>query len=304
MPFLSSTTALTVYTLESPSAVTFEKLKQYAFCSIDELPEERGIGWTNIEDMFDTEWRLSPPELGSFMCFSMRIDTRKVPAAVLKKHLSEGLREEEAKAQAEGRNVSRSRKKELKERLLFKLRSKAEPVPTAVDVAVDMSNGLVLVSTISGGQLELIEAYFETTFDAKLNRWELDTSQGQQALSAIYANRLEPSIDGFTWSLEEAGQAALIHPESGAKVNVKEEPEAVSKALDSGLELVCLKCRLVRQDDESLEWTFSLSASGAITGLKTPKVEKQGGDLEAALLEKLHLITQAVSVIREVMKGN
>ena len=35
-----------------------QRLKQFAFLPIDDIAEERGWGWANIDDMLDTEWRL------------------------------------------------------------------------------------------------------------------------------------------------------------------------------------------------------------------------------------------------------
>lgn len=307
MPFLSSTTALAIYTLKDTKPVTAERLKQFAFRSIDDLPEERGWGWASIENMFDTDWQQSVPEKGEFMCFSLRIDTRKVPSGVLRKHLAEALHGEEAKAQAEGRKVPRSRKKELKEAFMAKLLRQAEPVPSSFDVAVDMTSGLVLVSSVSSSQLELFEQHFATSFGQKPERWMLDPAEGQKLLATIYEHELMPTVDGHRFSLEQAGQAALAHPESGATVAAKDEPDTIQKALQAGLVFSRLKLRMVRQDDESLEWALSLSAEGSITGLKTPKVEKPDSDdddaSDALLLEKLYLLGQAVGVLREVAKG-
>lgn len=303
MPLLGSTTALSVYTVSAPSAITPEKLAQYAFRSIDELPEERGWGWVNIEDMFDTEWRVSPAEMGGYMCFSLRVDTRKVSSAVLKKHLSDALREEEGKAAAEGRKVPRGRKKELKEILLAKLQSQTEPVPSSIDVIVDMDSGQILVSSVSTAQIELFEEYFAASFGLKPERFLIDAADGQKLLASIHESGLSPSFDGHAWQLEQASQASLMHPETGATVNTKDEPEAVSRALAAGLVFTRLQCRLFRQDDESLEWTFTLGAEGVITGLKTPKVERPDDDsADGALLEKIYLLEQAVGVLKELTR--
>lgn len=303
MPILSTSTALAVYTIDNPAAVTSGKLSQFAFRSIDDLPEDRGWGWVCIEDMFDTEWRTAPPEKGEFICFSLRIDTRKVPSGVLRKHLAEAMQEEEAKAQAEGRKVARSRKKELKEAFMAKLQRQAEPVPAAFDVAVDMTTGLVLVSSVSAAQLELFEQHVATSFGLKPERWLLDPAEGQKLLATIYEHGLSPTVDGHAFALTQADQATLIQPESGASVTAKDEPETISKALQNGLVFSKLKLRLTRQDDESLEWTLTLSSDGSISGLKTPKVEKQDNDdIDAVLLEKLYLLEQAVGVIRDVVR--
>lgn len=60
------------------------KLKQFAFRDIDEIPEERAWGWVAFEDMLDVEWRSAPPDKGAYLAFAFRLDTRRIPPAVLK----------------------------------------------------------------------------------------------------------------------------------------------------------------------------------------------------------------------------
>lgn len=82
--FLSnSSIALSVFKIENPAAVTGEKLRKYAFRSIDNLnAETKAHGWTSIEDMLDVDWQFSAPEKGQFLCFSLRVDTRKISQPV------------------------------------------------------------------------------------------------------------------------------------------------------------------------------------------------------------------------------
>ena len=70
------------------------KLRQFAFQDIDDIAEERGWGWTSFEDMLDMQWRSAPPEKGAYLAFALRLDTRRIPPAVLKKYVTIALREE------------------------------------------------------------------------------------------------------------------------------------------------------------------------------------------------------------------
>ena len=227
------------------------------------------------------------------------------PAAVLKKHLAEALQEEEAKNRAAGKAfVSRVRKKELKELYTSRLLKQTEPVPAAVDVAVNMATGIVMVSSVSGSQLELFEQYFASSFGVKAERILVDVAEGQNLLAAVYENGLTVPVDGHEFRLEEAGQAALVHPETGASVNSKDEATAIDKARQAGLVFSRLKLRLVRVDDDVLEWEFCLASDGSITGLKTPKVENgDGEDADAVILEKLYLIGQVVDVLLALFRN-
>ena len=82
------------------------KLRQFAFQDIDDIAEERGWGWTSFEDMLDTQWRSAPPEKGAYLAFALRLDTRRIPPAVLKKYVTIALREEEVRIKEQGKSSS------------------------------------------------------------------------------------------------------------------------------------------------------------------------------------------------------
>lgn len=78
MSFLKSSTSFTRFRLvdEVPAdlwAAIPDKLKQFAFQDIDDIPQERSFGWVNFDDMLDTTWRLSPPEKADYITFSLRL---------------------------------------------------------------------------------------------------------------------------------------------------------------------------------------------------------------------------------------
>ena len=80
MTLIKSSIPLTVYRAESSilAHITTEKLKQFAFRSIDDVPEEKACGFVNCDDMFDTEWINSIPEKGHYMAFGFRVDVRRI----------------------------------------------------------------------------------------------------------------------------------------------------------------------------------------------------------------------------------
>lgn len=87
------------------------KLRQFAFQDIDDIAEERAWGWTSFEDMLDMQWRSAPPEKGAYLAFALRLDTRRIPPAVLKKYVTIALREEEARIKEQGKKfIARDRK--------------------------------------------------------------------------------------------------------------------------------------------------------------------------------------------------
>lgn len=294
--FMSSSIALTVYNVADAKAVTTEKLRQFHFQPIDNLPEPRGWGWTNIDDMFDAEWNMSVPEKGHFLCFGLRVDTRRVSGGVIKKHLAEALREEEAKI--DGGKVSRARKKELKELLAAKLLSQAEPVPSSTDVVLDTSSGLLYVASGTASALELLEEFFESSFGVRPERRDVDPAEGHKLLRAIYEHGLSVTLEGHEYLLGEGGRASLVHPESGATVSAKDEPDTIMQSLESGLQFSRLKVQMVRKGEEDLEWECMLGSDGSISGLKTPKVESDADEPDSAWLEKIYLMQILVEVLQ------
>lgn len=102
-----------------------DKLKQFAFRDIDDIPEMQSQGWTSFEDMLDTDWAEAPPQKGAYLVFSLRLDSRRIPAGVVKKHLALALRQEKERMREQNKTfISRERKKELKEQVLLRLRQR------------------------------------------------------------------------------------------------------------------------------------------------------------------------------------
>ncbi|WP_147821191.1 recombination-associated protein RdgC [Salidesulfovibrio onnuriiensis] len=146
-----------------------EKLHQFKFIDIDETAEERSFGWTNMDDMLDMEWTQSPPEKANYFTFSLRLDTRRVQPAVLKKHFTIALNKEMAQAKEQGKNfVSRDRKREIKEQVTLRLRARSLPIPAVFDVVWDPSNNRIYIDTTNAKAKALFEDHFTQTFDLHL----------------------------------------------------------------------------------------------------------------------------------------
>lgn len=177
MSFLKSSTSFTRYRVvdEVPASLWSElpeKLKQFGMKDIDELPEQKGWGWVSFEDMLDVEWLENPPQKGAeYMTFALRVDTRRVPPAVVKKHLGLMLKAEELKVKAAGKTfVSRERKKEIKEQVIFVLNKRFLPIPAEFQVIWNVNAGLVYIASVQPKLLELFEEYFVHSFGLHLEQ--------------------------------------------------------------------------------------------------------------------------------------
>lgn len=146
------------------------KLKQFAFQDIDDIPEERAWGWTSFEDMLDTEWRSAPPEKADYIAFALRLDTRRIPPAVLKKHVMITLREEEARIKEQGKKfIARDRKTELRDQVKLRLLGRFLPIPAVFEVVWATTTNTVYLASTQTKLIELFMNHFTLTFDLHLD---------------------------------------------------------------------------------------------------------------------------------------
>ena len=176
MSFLKSSTSFTRFRIvdDIPSELWAgipDKLRQFAFQDIDDIPEERSFGWTNFDDMLDTAWKVSPPEKAEYLAFSLRLDTRRIPPAVLKKHTRLALLEEERRIREQGKKfIARERKKEIAEQVKLRLRSSFLPIPAEFQVVWNTASSKIYLATTQTKIIELFQDIFTRTFDLHIEQ--------------------------------------------------------------------------------------------------------------------------------------
>ena len=148
-----------------------DKLKQYAMQDIDNIPEPQACGWVSFEDMLDTQWTTATPHKGAYLVFSLRLDTRRIPAGVVKKHLALALKEEKNRLRDQGKTfIARERKKELKEQDMLRLRQTYLPVPADCNVLWSTDKNEIWFASTQGKMIELFMEEFLKTFDLHLEQ--------------------------------------------------------------------------------------------------------------------------------------
>lgn len=146
-----------------------DRLKQYAFHDIDNIPELEAHGWVSFEDMLDVEWLGGPPQKGSYIVFSLRQDLRRIPAGVIRKQLALAIKEEKQRMSDQGKKfISRERKKELKEQVLLRLRSRFLPVPGEFNVVWATDRNEVWFASTQDKMIDLFMEQFLITFELHL----------------------------------------------------------------------------------------------------------------------------------------
>ncbi len=176
MGFLSASCSFTRFRIidDVPSdlwAQIPDSLKKHAFQDIDDVPLERAHGWTCFEDMLDMQWHTAPPQKGAYIVFSLRLDTRRIPAGVIKKHFALALKDEkQSNAEQNKKFISRERKKELKEQVIIRLRSRFLPVPAEFNVLWETTNNTVWFASTQSKMIELFTELFTQTFNLHLEQ--------------------------------------------------------------------------------------------------------------------------------------
>lgn len=172
MGFINSSCSFTRFRIIDPVPASLvseipQRLQQFAFNDIEELPEMRGFGWVCLDDMLDSQWETAPPFKGEFAVFSLRLDTRRIPAGVIKKHVALAIKQE---ITPERKFVSRERKKELRDQVLLKLRQRFLPVPAEFNVIWNIQTGEVWFASVQTKMLDLFQEYFLNTFELHLEQ--------------------------------------------------------------------------------------------------------------------------------------
>ncbi len=176
MAFTSASTSFVRYRVPQQIDQPFwgevlDRLKRFAFVDIDNNSDERSSGWVCFDDMLDTNWETAPPEKGAYITFSLRLDTRRVPAAVFKKHFQIALKDLKEQVRQSGKKfVSKDRKTELREQVLLRLRSRTLPVPAYFEVIWNTDSQIIFLGSTRDKVCEMFEELFHKTFGIHLER--------------------------------------------------------------------------------------------------------------------------------------
>lgn len=146
-------------------------LRKNAFQEIDDLPEMFSWGWTSFDDMLDTEWSVAPPQKGGYIFFSLRLDVRRIPAGVIRKHFALALKDEKKRMEESGKSyIAKERKKEIKEQVLLKLKKHFLPNPGEFNVVWAVANNEVWFASIQPKIIDLFMEEFLKTFNLHLEQ--------------------------------------------------------------------------------------------------------------------------------------
>jgi len=173
--FLSASVGMTRYRIveeDIPSSLWHEiedRLKRNAFRDIDGSAEERSFGWVSFDNMLDPEFALCPPEMGPYLTFTLRLDTRRIPPAVLKKHVAVAMNQTMQAMREQGKKfLAKEQKAEIRDQVELRLRARTLPIPACFDVIWDTNRQRVYIASTQSKLTELFEELFTHTFGLHL----------------------------------------------------------------------------------------------------------------------------------------
>ena len=319
MPITQGTFALTMFQADPTvlKNITFDDLKR---CSIRPLqgPDEKAVGFAPLTDPyadFDTGWK-SHPDIGEYTAFCLRIDTKRIPGAVMKKQFRDALEKEKAIIREQGKQfVSRERKKELKEQIKIRLLAKTEPVPAAYEVVMSRS-GTVFLGSNSNTVIDIFQKCFADYFKCDLRELQSQISEEHSLLD------LQDSIMQFLTSLVREGietkDAGIYATGSITVANDNTVLTGVSKsdgdiqelltAISDGMRVAQTGIRIDTRDTAIC--TLTITPALRFAGVKLPPTEKPQDDgdtdhgFDAIFLERMFLLEKYTGIILEAFRAS
>jgi hypothetical protein len=301
-----------------------EKIKSFAFRDFFPVNEEKALGWTGLQDILDGEFSYAAHTLGDYRVFSLRIDRKTVPSALLRLRFLEA--ERNMLAERETKKLYKEEKEALREGIRQDLLKQASPIPSLLDVCWSLTEGKIYFSSHAENVLQDFQDFFRETFAIDialhvswLNALEQSKSDAEEFLSG------QPGREFLTWlwfkSEERNGRIALVDQEEIGLAFVR-RLILVSGVGDYAESVVCQgqhasllegkealrqgkkirEARLFLEID-TMEWEFTFKADlFQFQSMKLPAPteefdEKSALEEEGRLLERIFLLEKAIGTM-------
>ena len=189
-----------------------EMIQKGAFNDLFPENVEKTMGWVGLQKLYDKDFGYANHTVGNYRAFSLRIDKKTVPSALLKMKASEIMRARMAERGV--KRLPKNEREDIMESIRAKLLKQAPAVPSMVDVCWSMADGTIYVSSLSEKVLQDFQDLFQTTFD--LNLGLLTPWYSVQNNKANKAGEIaDPGREFLTWlwfKSDEGGEMYVGDP--------------------------------------------------------------------------------------------
>lgn len=171
MGLIKGTLSLTRYRVreEPPETLTdeylTERLVKNAFLDIEELAEERSLGWVEFLNHLGTSFNPATYRFGGMLVFTLRLDTRKVSPRTLNRYY---LIREADYVEKVGRRPNSLARKELKEAVKSELLRRALLNTELMEVAWLFKENEIWLAASGEKRREVFEELWGRTFGLSL----------------------------------------------------------------------------------------------------------------------------------------
>ena len=139
-----------------------DKLKENVILDIDEGAQEKSVGWTSTNAPHAPFFEDSSFLIGQYFVFSLRIDKKKIPAKVLKKHVTI---ESDRRLKFAGKEfISKSERQQIRESVSEMLLLKMHSTPNEYDLMWDYEEKELMFFTTNKSANEELESIFNKSF--------------------------------------------------------------------------------------------------------------------------------------------
>jgi len=142
------------------------QIKLFAFRELMAGTDEKVLGWTSLDNVLDTDFEYANYSLGDYYVFSLRIDRRAVPPALLKLRV---LKAEKEFLEEKGlKKLYKGQREDIRETVKLGLMSRAQPVPSFQEVCWSVSEGWLLFGSLAEKVNDEFKELFKRSFNLSL----------------------------------------------------------------------------------------------------------------------------------------
>ncbi len=292
------------------------QIKLFAFRELSAGTEEKSMGWTSLDNVLDTGFEYANYSIGDFFAFSLRIDRRAVPPALLKLRV---LQAEKDFLEEKGlKKLYKGQREDIRETVKLGLLGRAQPVPSFYEVCWSVSGEWLIFGTLTEKVNEDFKDLFKRAFDLSLSQflpWDPN---------ALPEGTPLPGREFLTWlwfKSEERGGSIMIpgrgdveviflqkivlesgegeYSETVACRGLHADLEEGKSALRKGKKVTEARIQL-GAGDEKFEFTFKAD-SFSFQSLRLPvPTDTEEEDRDGKILERVYLAEVAMKTMESL----
>jgi len=148
-----------------------EQIKKLAFRNLFLENQNQSIGFVSINDCLDSDLTPEKTLLGDYRVFSLRVDQRVIPPSSLKIRILEETKK--MLAETGQKRLFREQRENIKEAAEVELLKKVPPLTNIHDVAINITSGIVYLSSTTGTVIDVFADAFKEAFGIALWPYEV-----------------------------------------------------------------------------------------------------------------------------------